>query len=134
MIESTKLDRLVPRYKPYQDLHIGWDVKFSRPAPTFRKIAKSAPGIIVDLSLQGGLIAVSGPAEKVIGDNVVVSFNEQYGDAIVRHVRELDEHVRYGVQWAGPLDFVQTIHFAVAEARGDFDGRLQAMWEGRSRR
>jgi hypothetical protein len=134
MKQETRLDRLLPRHVPDQQLTIGWDVKFSRPAPTFRKKAKSSPGIILDLSLQGALIAVSGQSEKALGDAVVVFFNNLYGDAIVRHVRELGDHVRYGVQWAGPIDFVQSVHFSVAEARGDIDGRLQAMWEsGRPR-
>ena len=121
------VDRLLPRH-PLGDQRpqIGWNVQ---PANRMRRRPETVEtAFILDLSLDGALIEATGSDEHTVDDVVTVRFGGVDGQAIIRHRHEVDDVVRFGIQWLGSAALQAVVEKAVEMVRGH-NGELRARWE-----
>ena len=121
------VDRLLPRHSLGEPRpQIGWNVQ---PASRMRRRPETVEAaFILDLSLDGALIEVAATDEHTIDDVVTVRFGGVDGRAVVRHRQQVDDIVRFGIQWLGSTELQAVIEKAVELVRGH-NGELRARWE-----
>jgi c-di-GMP-binding flagellar brake protein YcgR len=131
---DSSLDRrrVVPRY----DIHVPCRVRVRiRTRLLRRRTERDIYGHIIDVSVGGAAIDVSGPASQGgtrRGLAVTVLVDEAEIPAVIRHIDEAGELTRLGVEFIEPNGQFERRIFEVVERAQGADGVQRASWEGAS--
>lgn len=128
-IAAKHIDRLLPRHESPTTLDLSWNIRSERAGWFKKSDVISDPATILDISLEGALIAVSNQKEVEVGEHVKLRFRGLDGEAVVRHCRKGDDETRlYGVSFTRDPEFKDAIDRAVGEIRGHASELKQA-WQ-----
>jgi len=122
--EQQYVGRLLPRYeldKPI--LNITWHGDLRRSLSANKNKPDAA---VINLSLEGALVEVSGPRTQTVDDVVYVQLHDTCstgikasGKAVVRHYQESEHAVRYGLRWERSGALTTVLDASVAYLRGE---------------
>jgi len=128
--DHSGLGRLLPRHPVNLDAPIRWDVRQTR-----RLIGRSREvsdsGRLLNLSLEGALIEVALPTERIAGDRLVIAMgDDRRGKVEIRHshMAKSGDRMLFGVTFVDAAALTGIISELVATARGD-RAKLINAWE-----
>lgn len=122
------LGRLLSRQATNVDVPIRWDVRKPR-RYVGRKREESESARVLDISPEGALIEVPTPSDKVVGDHVVIAFeNDGQGVVEIRHRRPAlsGDRTLYGVLFIVAGTMTPTIRALVDDLSDRPDWMLEA--------
>jgi len=126
--DSTGLDRLLPRHPINLDVPVVWDIrKVRRLIGRARETSEHAQ--LLNLSLEGALIEVPLPTDRLPGDRLVIAIDDRRGEVEICHARvaKSGNRMLFGVTFVNAPALTGTINGLVATARGN-DAQLLAAW------
>ena len=91
----------------------------------------STPGVLLDVSVGGGLVEVADGVVRRVGDHVGVRVGSFYGVAVVRWVGvSVGGLCLYGVEFRGGSEFLGFFGGVVEGFRGGVVGGEAGLWRG----
>ncbi len=125
----SELDRLLPRRPVDTDVPIAWDIRRTRRL-VGRSHEISDPAQLLNLSLEGALIEVSLPSDRVPGEQVMIAMgDDRRGRVEIRHARvaKSGDRMLYGVKFIEGAALSGIINHLADTARGN-RGELLELW------
>jgi len=128
--DHSGLGRLLPRHPVDLDAPVRWDVRQTRRLMG-RSRELSESGRLLNLSLEGALIEVPLPTERIAGDRLVIAMgDDRRGKVEIRHshLAKSGDRMLFGVTFIEAAALTGIITDLVTAARGG-RSKLMDAWE-----